>query len=156
MADKKSVAAAATGKPAAHMPYPWLFRNSPIAEKIKFALGCITLACFGPYVGLQVAACQTWEFLDVKTIGFIKLCSKFSEVVSPFCARFTRNKNDGFIIPLAIWLGVILPAWFFYELWRAVQPEYGFDWRRILVYNIVRIGPMVSLSLLSLPLRLST
>jgi hypothetical protein len=27
-------------------------------------------------------------------------------------------------------------------MWRAVQPEYGFDWRRILVYNIVRIGPM--------------
>jgi hypothetical protein len=122
------------------LPYPWLFRESHIAEQVKLVLGIVMVACFGPYVIFQVAVCQLWEFVDKHTVGFIQICSRISDAVSPFFSRMTKSKEDGFMVPLFVWLGLVLPAWFFYELWHATT--YGFSLRRVLVYNVIRIGPM--------------
>lgn len=122
------------------VPCRWLYRMSPTAIKIKFAFGCTLLTLLGPYVALQVAMCSLWEFLDKKLpYGGIWLCQKFSEKVSPYCTWSVKNKNDGFVLPLFLWLGIGLPAYFFYEFYLAVTV--GFDWKRVVVYNLVRIGP---------------
>jgi hypothetical protein len=121
-------------------PYPWMLRDVQWAENAKFWGGVLLLAIFGPYVACQVAMCTFWEFADKHTVRCIGFCENISRKVAPNFESLVKNPKDGFVIPLSIWLGAILPGWFFYELWHACQ--YGFDWQRIVVYNIVRIGPM--------------
>jgi len=122
--------------------YPWFGRENAVAEKIKLVLGSLILLVFLPYVAFQVAACTLWEFLDRKTIRMLHWCRKFSDWCGPkfHKAGYVARECDGFMVPVGIWLGVCLPAWFFYELWRAATV--GFEWQRVVVYNLCRIGPM--------------
>ena len=54
--------------------------------------------------------------------------------------HLVRHEADGFMVMLTVWLGVALPAYCLYELQHAMV--HGFSWRRAMVYNLVRIGPM--------------
>ncbi len=114
-------------------------RKCPHTEKFKFVVGCSILACFGPYTALQVAMCQAWEFIDEKVFGFVAAIKRWNASVAPSLTFCMKYKEDGFVPPILLWLGVVQPAWFFYEFWYAVN--YGVVWYRIIFYNIVRIGP---------------
>ena len=120
-------------------PYWWMGRDVAWVESLKWWAGVALLVVFGVPVASQVAMCQLWEFVDKKTIGMISLSGKFSEKVGPYFTGMVKNPADGFVVPLTLWLGFILPGWFFYELWYAVNV--GFEWKRMVLYNIVRIGP---------------
>eukprot|EP00928_Gymnodinium_smaydae_P047859 TRINITY_DN31973_c0_g1_i1.p2 TRINITY_DN31973_c0_g1~~TRINITY_DN31973_c0_g1_i1.p2 ORF type:complete len:506 (-),score=104.60 TRINITY_DN31973_c0_g1_i1:149-1666(-) len=121
-------------------------RKDPTGEKRDLGLdaplwlGYSALLPVAPYVALQIVMCTAWEFIDEHSINLIKKVEALSAKISPNFRRFVRHPDDGFMMTLLIWLGVVLPAYFFYELHHALV--YGFDWRRVLVYNLVRIGPM--------------
>ena len=109
-------------------------------EWCKFLSGCALLAVAGPYVALQIFMCNMWDQFDQRIIGLIPLIQKLSHAMAPSTRFIVKHDADGFIFHLLVWLGAILPAWFFYELYRAATV--GFSWQRILLYNIIRIGPM--------------
>jgi len=93
----------------------------------------------GPFIVCQVAACTAWQWLDKHTINMVAACSKFSEWATPKLGHLTKHPADGFVVPILVWLGVFLPAYFFYEFYLAVTV--GFSWKRIAIYNLIRIGP---------------
>ena len=124
------------------MVYAWLLRGNPVAEAVKLTFGAVVLVCFLPYVACQVVMCTAWEAIDKRTINMLGLCRKFSDWCGPKFHRMgvVAREADGFMVPVGFWLGVCLPAWFFYELHLAATE--GFSVWRVLVYNICRIGPM--------------
>jgi len=109
-------------------------------EWMKFLSGCVLLCVAGPYVALQIFMCNIWDQIDQRTIGLIPFIQKVSFKIAPYTRFIVKHDADGFIFHLFLWLGVVLPAWFFYELYLAATV--GFSWKRILFYNIIRIGPM--------------
>lgn len=109
-------------------------------ETVMLYLGTAILATAGPFVVLQVALCTLWEAVDRRTVNFIGLCSRASQALAAPCKFLVKNEADGFIVHLLVWLGAVLPAWFFYELYLSITV--GFSWKRVMVYNLVRIGPM--------------
>lgn len=110
-------------------------------ETMKLVVGGLVLMVVGPYVACQVAMCTFWEWLDKKTINFIAFCTYLANTFGPKFASLTKNKKeDGFIVPIAFFLGFVLPGWFFYELYLCAT--IGFSWQRVAFYNICRIGPM--------------
>lgn len=117
----------------------WSWRETPF-EATKFLLGVSTLVVFGPFVACQVVGCTLWEFIDKKTFNLIGNISWAVEKLNPITSRATKHSEDGYLSCLLLWLGVMLPGYFMYELHHAM--EYGFDWRRVAVYNLFRIGPM--------------
>jgi hypothetical protein len=106
----------------------------------KFACGCGLLLFAGPYVALQIFVCNMWNELDMRVLGMIPFVQRMSLKLAPYSQFLVKHKDDGFISHLLLWLGVVLPAWFFYELYHA--HTYGLSLGRVLFYNIVRIGPM--------------
>lgn len=120
---------------------------NPVAEAIKFVMGLAMLAAFAPFVVWQIFWCTIWEFGDKKLVGGISAAMWFSERVGPKFSGMMRNPKDGFVVLLLIWLGIVMPAAFFFELWN-FKNEGGFDimnWKhvaRCLAFNLVRIGPM--------------
>lgn len=111
-----------------------------VVENLKFLGGLALLLVFAPYVIVQVACCTLWEFVDKKTVNMIGLCGWLEQKLASTTKRFVRNETDGFIFLEFLWLGIALPAWFFYELHYAYN--YGVDYKRIFAYNLFRIGPM--------------
>lgn len=120
-------------------PCAWMRRTCPIAEMVKYLLGIFLLVLFGPYVAFQIFLCQSWELLDEKFIGIMAASKRISATWSHKFVFMVKDPNDGFVIPILFGLGVILPAFFFYELHSAIY--YGFEIKRMIMYNIVRIGP---------------
>eukprot|EP00937_MAST-01D_sp_MAST-1D-sp2_P002262 g2262.t1 len=110
------------------------------ADRVNLGLGYLLLLPVGPYVALQIAMCTAWEWLDKHSINMLACASRFSDAVSPHVAHFVRHPKDGFMVPTTLWLGVCLPLYFLYELRHAMA--HGFVWQRVMVYNLVRIGPM--------------
>jgi hypothetical protein len=100
----------------------------------------IILVLAGPYVAVQVICCNLWDQLDQKTVSVVGLVKRMSARLAPHTAFLMKNPKDGFIANSLILLGICLPAYFFYELYLAVTV--GFSFWRVLVYNIIRIGPM--------------
>ncbi|CAM9792136.1 unnamed protein product [Chrysoparadoxa australica] len=120
--------------------YWWLYRDSRVADWVKWAVGTVLLVVFGPYTALQIILCQLWELLDKRVIGLNMLCSRMNRAISPYLRQFIHHRDDTFMISVFVLQGILLPMWFFYELWRAAA--YGLEWRRVVAYNLVRIGPM--------------
>jgi len=61
-----------------------------------------------------------------------------------FLKKFTHHPKDGFIASTTIWLGLVLPSYFFWEAYtqyQSIQAGLGFIWWRAAIYNIIRIGP---------------
>ena len=59
-----------------------------------------------------------------------------------FCFCSSLNPpitHRSFVIILLIYLGLLMPALTFYELWMCVTE--GFNYKRALVFNLFRIGP---------------
>jgi len=120
-----------------------------VLEEVKKYLGMLFLFTIGPIVAFHIAVIQLWEFLDQKIFKGCYLLGKLSEKLSPITSSFVRYpETDGFLVHFLIWLGLIMPAYFFYELylvhthgigWDGVA---GFSWKRIALYNMFRIGPM--------------
>lgn len=110
------------------------------AEAIKLMSGIALLALAGVYVAGQVAACTIWEAIDKRTVDMVGWASKISQSLSHRWTGLVNHPADGFVVNLVLWLGVLMPAYFFYELYMAVTV--GFSWPRILIYNLIRIGPM--------------
>jgi len=102
-------------------------------------IGYALLLPVGPYVALQIIMCSSWEWLDKHSLNGIKAAAWCSSKISPYFRRFVRHPADGFMMTTLLWLGVCLPAYFFYELQHAMA--HGFVWQRVLLYNLVRIGP---------------
>ena len=122
---------------ASHTPHP---SKTPAYEALTFFLGCVILLPFGPFVAWDIFWCTAWEFVDKKTLGLIQMCAKLSDYVSPRLSALTRHPKDGFVVLLLVYLGVLYPALFFYEMRRAV--DVGFSVWRCAALNIFRIGPM--------------
>lgn len=108
-------------------------------ETLKLFFGGLFFAFYLPIGIAALIVTFTWGFIDKWTINLRGWFGWFAKKCDPITTRFVKNPKDGFQVTTMIWLGVILPAWFFYELYRAVH--YGFDWRRVAVYNLVRSGP---------------
>jgi len=119
---------------------PLLFRTSPTAEKVKYALSLVIIALAGPYVAVQIAMCTLWDFIDKKTVNMVELCKSLCVKTDRYFKQFCKNQKDGFMVNEAIILAIILPTYFFYELYLATTV--GISYPRIFVYNLVRIGPM--------------
>jgi hypothetical protein len=81
-------------------------------------MGALILLSAGPFVVWQVFACTVWEFADKKTINMIKVAGWFCNLFEPVSSKLSRHKEDGYVIVMMVWLGVCLPAWFFFELWH--------------------------------------
>jgi hypothetical protein len=112
-----------------------------VAESVKLAIGCALLLGAGPAVVVQVALCTAWEALDKRSLDLLGWASRLARAVDPLARRFVKHpETDGFVACVFVWTGVVLPAWFFYELWHA--RVFGFSWPRVVLYNLVRIGPM--------------
>ena len=109
-------------------------------EWSKFIQGSLLLLLACPYVALQIIMCNFWDQIDKRFFRIIPYIQKLSRQSQSHMRSFVKHKDDGFIFHLLIWLGIILPTWFFYELYIAFN--FGFSWKRVLFYNIVRIGPM--------------
>ena len=113
---------------------------NPVVEGVKLLLGLLILVPFGPFVAWQIFWCTLWEFADKKLIGGIGLVQRFSEKVGPTFSGMMRHPADGFVVLLLLWLGVVMPCAFFYELRRSMTE--GFSIVRCLAFNLLRIGPM--------------
>ena len=85
----------------------------------------------------QIVACTAFGFVAERT-GINSVARAIG--AAPFWNRFVRHAGDGQIAAWAIWLGWVIPAVCFYELWHAWA--FGFEWRRAIIYNFLRIGPM--------------
>ncbi|CAD7932722.1 unnamed protein product [Amoebophrya sp. A120] len=120
----------------------------PLAEKLKFAIGCSQLAVFGWYTAINIAVTTFAEYCDKKLFKS-DLVGKIGHHAnttfgskSRISRRFVRYPDeDSFMVPTFFWLGFVLPAWFFYELWLTYTTEMVYPFR-IFIYNAVRLGPM--------------
>ena len=88
-------------------------------EWTKFASGCALLLAAGPYVALQIFACNVWNEVDMRFLGLVPFIQRMSLKLAPYSQFLVKHRDDGFISHLLLWLGVVLPAWFFYELYIA-------------------------------------
>ncbi|GMH87473.1 hypothetical protein TrST_g13281 [Triparma strigata] len=113
---------------------------NPAYEFLTLMSGILILVPFGPFVAWQVFWCTVWEFVDKKSLNLIQLCAKASDVVGPKLKGLVRHPKDGFVIILLVYLGVFMPALFFYELNLSLTA--GFNYKRCLAFNLFRIGPM--------------
>ena len=111
-------------------------RDCETTEQIKFYIGTILFMIVGPYVILQIAMCQLWDFLDSKFLKFIPLIKFLTNKYAHHFDFMMKSKGDGFAFCLMVFLGVIQPMHFFYELNYAM--EHGVEWKRIVFYNIIR------------------
>ncbi len=109
-------------------------------EWAKWCAGAALLCVAGPYVALQIVMCNVWDQLDQRTVGLVPFLQRLSARLAPHARFVVKHKDDGFIFHLLVWLAFVLPAWFFYELYLAATV--GLSLRRVLFYNIIRIGPM--------------
>lgn len=119
-------------------------RDSPVRwaiyDNFNLLVGITILITSGPYLLLQMAAVTIWDILDRSTFNFVGFSKAISSKLSPFFSRFTRHPADGFMVVLMIWLGVALPSYFFVEMMNV--RENGFSFPRVVLYNIIRIGPI--------------
>lgn len=137
-------------------PYPWLFRTSPFAETLKAILGALILALLAIPVGLQMVLCVSWDAVNrriynllnrtVPTI-FTTLSTFSSRHLRQFATRtsLVRHPQDAFFLPVLIWLALIIPAYFFHELFHSASLAHqgiSISIPRLLLYNIIRLGPM--------------
>ena len=111
-------------------------------DNIKYFIGVAILIPFGPFVAWQIACSTLWEFVDKHTIRAIQGVEYFSGKVGPYFSGLTRHPKDGFVCLLLIYLAVLMPMSFAYELHLCCTV--GFSIPRCLLFNIVRIGPMYS------------
>eukprot|EP00163_Fabomonas_tropica_P018467 TRINITY_DN32804_c0_g1_i1.p1 TRINITY_DN32804_c0_g1~~TRINITY_DN32804_c0_g1_i1.p1 ORF type:complete len:423 (-),score=92.72 TRINITY_DN32804_c0_g1_i1:332-1600(-) len=93
-----------------------------------------------PLVVCQIVVCTFWEWLDKHTINLIKFAAWFNETTAPLLKWAVKNPADAFVVNTFIWLGVLMPYYFYLEFVNTVTN--GFDWKRAALYNILRIGPM--------------
>jgi len=117
-----------------------LFSISTAYEFLTLMSGILILVPFGPFVAWQVFWCTVWEYFDKKSLNLIQLCAKASDMVGPKLKGLVRHPKDGFVIILLVYLGVFMPALFFYELNLSLTA--GFNYKRCLAFNLFRIGPM--------------
>merc|ERR1719204_35288 len=110
-----------------------------LQETLKMFLGTIFFLCCLPLGMISLTVAYGWGFVDKWTINLVGWAGWFSKKIEAYTLPFVTNKKDGFMVNTVVWLGMIVPAWFFYELYRTVN--YGLDWRRILLWNLVRVGP---------------
>jgi hypothetical protein len=88
---------------------------------------------------LQVFWCTVWELGDKYTINMVGNIAKIADRINPMFSGLTRHPKDGFVVLLLIYLGLLMPSLFFYELWLCVKE--GFNYKRALAFNLFRIGP---------------
>jgi len=113
---------------------------STLGEILRLLFGVTVLVTFGPFIACQIACCTLWEWVDKRTINLIGFSTRLAEAVSPVTNHFVKSEKDGFMVLMLVLQGVLLPAWFFYELHLATI--HGVQWHRIFLYNLGRIGPM--------------
>ena len=106
-----------------------------------------SLIFFGtlPFVVVQIVSCTLWELLDQQTLNVTGLATRFNTYADPYLAPWTHHPKDGFMVTTTLWLGVVLPAYFFYEAYTqatSLAAGQGFLWYRAALYNMIRIGPM--------------
>jgi len=112
-----------------------------IYDNFNLFVGLVIIICFWPYLIVQMGLSTIWEWLDKHTINLIVFCKwMVNNYLSPFFGRFTRHPSDGFMIVYAIWLGVVIPAYFFLELWNTRTN--GFSMWNAVIFNLFRIGPI--------------
>jgi len=96
---------------------------------------------------IQIISCSLWELFDQKTFQITTLATKLNESIADWSIlkRLVKHPKDTFIINTTLWLGVVLPLYFFYEAYSqytSIRNGNGFIWYRAAIYNIIRIGPM--------------
>lgn len=107
---------------------------------MNLVLGVSILLCMGPYLAVQMTMVTVWDFADKATFNFVGFIQAISAKISPFLSRFTNHPADGFMVVFMFWLGVLIPSYFFYEMY--LVRENGFSFPRAVVYNLFRIGPI--------------
>jgi len=107
-----------------------------VPYNVRLVLGCAILAISLPLVGMVVAGAVAWHYVDPITLRLLK---KVNSLMEPFSQRFTRKKEDSFLVPFLLLQGVFVPALFFYNLWYTLN--HGFSFTRFYVYHLLRIGP---------------
>lgn len=118
-----------------------------IARWIECAIGSVCFFVPIPLVICQIVTCTLWEFFDQATFKFTNKGTQLNE----WCdrnlnyKRLVHHPKDAFIVNTTIWLGLVLPAYFFAEAYAQAQSfaaGNGLIWWRAALYNAVRIGPM--------------
>jgi hypothetical protein len=114
---------------------------------IEFMIGSFIFFAALPLVVIQIVSCTIWEILDQKTFKITTLATKLNESIAnwPTLKRLVHHPKDTFIINTTIWLGFVLPSYFFYDAfcqYQSITNGNGFIWWRASIYNIIRIGPM--------------
>lgn len=118
-----------------------------IGRWMEFLIGaCIFLGAV-PLVVCQIVCCTGWEMLDQHTFKVTNWGTWLNEQMAsiPLYQKLVHHPKDTFIINTTLWLGLVLPSYFFYEAYTqytSIMAGTGFLWWRAAIYNIVRIGPM--------------
>ena len=76
-------------------------------EWAKFCLRCTLLLAAGPYVALQIFACNVWNEVDARFLGLVPFIQRMSQAY-PYSQFLVKHRDDGFISHLLLWLGVVL------------------------------------------------
>jgi len=116
-----------------------------LARWIEFAIGCVIFFSALPLVAVQIVSCTLWEFIDQATFKLTDLGTRLNIQMDPYFKWLVQHPKDTFIVNTTIWLGGVLPAYFFWEAYtqyQSLREGNGFIWWRAALYNIVRIGPM--------------
>merc|ERR1719240_1991759 len=115
--------------------------KQPPRDYLSFIVGFVCFVTFLPYIAFQVAGCRLWDFIDRRVIGLVERIQLLSKKLEPWSSQCTKSEKDGFMLTIFLWVGIVLPAIWFFELYQtAVRGE--ICWRNVLLYNALRIGPM--------------
>ncbi len=131
--------AARPRRPAsAPQPRALLNTHNAFTDAVMPVLGAVVFAATLPYLAVQIALTTAWEALDVKVLG----CGAAVRRAAGWrgWGALTQHAGDGFIAPLLLWLGVAMPLICVHEALHA--RAHGLSLVRVLLYNMVRIGPM--------------
>jgi len=120
-----------------------------LARWLEFFIGCVIFFVPIPLVVCQIVACTACEFVDQATLKLTNKGTAFNEWCDAHpklnWKRFVHHPKDAFIVNTTIWLGLVLPAYFFveaYAQYQSLAQGHGFLWGRAVLYNVIRIGPM--------------